>query len=131
MKRRSIKKILAVDDDPVSLTFVAKHLRKAGFEVETAENGKDALDKLQQHTNAFSVVVSDQLMPIMSGTKLTQKISNDATLCHIPVIMLTRLGDIKDAINAVNKGVFEYITKPANPKELVDLVSLATNKDFF
>lgn len=116
------KKILAVDDEELALFFIEDCLQEAGFHVETASGGKEAWDKLLENPNDFSVIVTDELMPNMTGTQLMEKIKKEPKLKHIPIIILTQLNEIKNVLYAVNRGVFEYIIKPADRDELIDLV---------
>lgn len=118
----SDKKILAVDDDDLSLFFIQDCLQQAGFCVEVAKSGEEAWNKLLEKPNQYSVVISDEMMSHMSGTKLMEKIKKEPSLKHLPIIILTQLKAIKNVLYAVNRGVFEYIIKPADPDELVDLV---------
>ncbi|HET6460495.1 MAG TPA: response regulator, partial [Syntrophales bacterium] len=75
------KKILIVDDDETSLDTLTSLVEEEGFEVNTAENGRDALDKA--HANPPDLIVSDILMPVMDGYTLCRQWKSDEQLKYI------------------------------------------------
>ena len=115
------KRVLLVDDDPALLQVLAIRLRRAGFEVETAESARQALSLLSGFWP--QVVVTDMRMDGMDGLALFDEIQKiDATL---PVIVLTAHGTIPDAVTATRRGVFSYLTKPFEKEVLLDAISRA------
>jgi len=115
------KRVLLVDDDPGLLQVLAIRLRRAGFEVETAESGRQALSLLPGFWP--QVVVTDMRMDGMDGLALFDEIQKiDATL---PVIVLTAHGTIPDAVTATRRGVFSYLTKPFDKEVLLDAIARA------
>lgn len=105
------KRILAVDDDPDTLLVVKTALKGDGHEVETAENGKKALEAAI--ANPPDLIVMDILMPEMNGAQAAGELKNNPITAKIPIIMLTALKDkkyIKAALT--NYGVDFYIIKP-------------------
>ncbi len=117
----SAKRVLLVDDDPGLLQVLAIRLRRAGFEVETAASGRQALSLLPGFWP--QVVVTDMRMDGMDGLALFDEIQRiDATL---PVIVLTAHGTIPDAVSATNRGVFSYLTKPFEKEVLLDAIARA------
>ena len=117
--------ILVVEDDPVSLQSVVDCLMHAGFGVEAAADGREALNKLKSLPHKFSAIVLDRVMPFMGGMELMQHIKKDSQLKEIPVIMLTGLDEHDDIADAVEAGVFDYLTKPIDPPILIDLLQEA------
>ena len=111
-------KILLVDDERELLKIMSKVLMKKGYEVECAENGNDALKMLEN--NNFSIVLTDLMMPGMSGLDLLEIINNKYP--NIDVIVASAYGDIETAVTAVDKGAFWYLAKPFSNNELVLLI---------
>ncbi|OGT22937.1 MAG: hypothetical protein A3C55_05850 [Gammaproteobacteria bacterium RIFCSPHIGHO2_02_FULL_42_13] len=120
--------ILVVEDEPVSLQSVVDCLIHAGFGVEAAADGREALNKLKNLPHKFSAIVLDRVMPFMGGMELMQHIKKDSQLKEIPVIMLTALDEHDDIADAVEAGVFDYLTKPIDPPILIELLQEAINK---
>ena len=114
-------KILIVDDDPSLLRLIGIRLSAAGYQVESAENAKIALGRLESFHP--QLVISDLKMEGMDGMALFEQIR--AKHPHIPVIIMTAHGTIPDAINATKQGVFSFLTKPFESKELLDIVEQA------
>jgi len=115
------RRILVVDDEPISLKMAASTLNDAGYEIATCDNGEQAWELLQTD-QAFDVIILDRLMPGMDGMELFKKLHHDERLTTIPVIMLTGVDESVEIINAIEEGVFDYLTKPVNQKQLLDLI---------
>jgi len=114
-------KILIVDDDPHLLRLLGIRLSAANYRVESAENAKIALGKLKSfHPH---LVISDLRMEGMDGMALFEQVRLQYP--SMPVIILTAHGTIPDAISATKQGVFSFLTKPFESKELLDTVSQA------
>lgn len=114
-------KILIVDDIKKNLFFLETILKDSGFEVESAANGAEALEKL--HANGFSMIISDILMPVMDGFQLCRKVKKNEELKNIPLIFYTATyTDKKDEEFALKIGAAKYIQKPAEPKELIKII---------
>lgn len=117
------RKVLLVDDDESLLQVLGIRLRRAGYEVATADSGRRALSMLSKFWP--QVVVTDVRMNGMDGLELFEEIKNiDATL---PVIVLTAHGSIPDAVDATQRGVFSYLTKPFDKDELLAAVASAAS----
>jgi two-component system response regulator GlrR len=114
-------KILIVDDDPSLLRLLGIRLSAAGYQVESAQNAKIALGRLESFHP--QLVISDLKMEGMDGMALFEQIR--AKHPHIPVIIMTAHGTIPDAISATKQGVFSFLTKPFESKELLDIVQQA------
>ena len=113
--------LLLVDDDPDLLRLLAIRLEAAGYRIETASNGQEALARASVERPAL--VITDMQMPGMDGAALFDALRVQHPL--LPVIILTAHGSIPDAVAATQRGVFGYLTKPYEPKALLDLVAQA------
>jgi two-component system chemotaxis response regulator CheY len=104
-------KVLVVDDMVTMRRIVKNILKQLGFgNVDEAENGQEALQKLRADT--FGFVVSDWNMPVMTGIDMLRAIWADETLKAIPVLMVTAEAQQSNLIEAVQAGVSNYIVKP-------------------
>ena len=115
------EKILIVDDDPSLLRLLGIRLSAAGYDVESADSGKMALGILESFQP--QLVISDLRMEGMDGMALFDKIRQQ--YANLPVIILTAHGTIPDAISATKQGVFSFLTKPFESKELLNTVQQA------
>ena len=114
------KKILAVDDERHIVRLVEVNLQRAGYEVVTAFDGKEALEKVKSETP--DLVVLDVMMPYMDGFEVLRNLKADPTTAEIPVIMLTAKAQDADVFRGWQSGVDCYLTKPFNPMELLTFV---------
>jgi DNA-binding response OmpR family regulator len=120
MERRpaSAPTILVVDDEPNIVELARLYLRSEGYQVESARDGREALEKIAAiHP---SLVVLDLMMPEIDGWEVTRRLrQSDA---RTPIIMLTAKGDDADKIIGLDMGADDYLAKPFNPRELVSRV---------
>ena len=114
------KKILAVDDEKHIVRLVQVNLERAGFEVVTANDGKEALQKVKDEQP--DLVVLDVMMPYMDGFEVLQNLRRNPETAEIPVIMLTAKAQDADVFKGWQSGVDCYLTKPFNPMELITFV---------
>lgn len=114
------KKILAVDDERHIVRLVEVNLQRAGYEVVTAYDGKEALDKVKSEKP--DLVVLDVMMPYMDGFEVLKNLKADPETAEIPVIMLTAKAQDADVFRGWQSGVDCYLTKPFNPMELLTFV---------
>jgi len=110
------ERILVVDDEPDLLELVRVNLTQAGFDVETAETGRQALDRLRRA--APDLLILDLMLPDLSGTEVCRHVRSDASLAELPVIMLTAKADEVDRVVGLELGADDYVTKPFSPREL-------------
>ncbi|MEG0992927.1 MAG: two-component regulator propeller domain-containing protein [Bacteroidales bacterium] len=103
---------LLIVDDNEELRLLVSNLLLPYFHIETAENGEEALLKLNR--SSIDLVVSDIMMPGIDGIELCRKIKSTLEYCHIPVILLTAKNAIDSHIEGYNSGADGYITKPFN-----------------
>lgn len=113
-------RILAVDDEPNIVRLIEVNLVRQGYQVETANNGAQALEKIR--ANRPDLLVSDVMMPEMDGFELLKNVRMDPSLADLPVIMLTAKTQDKDVMEGYSKGADMYLTKPFNPAELLNFV---------
>src|SRR4030043_639865 len=113
--------ILVVDDDPAICNLITRLMDKYGYSVIAYESGKEALDNLQE--NKFDVVVTDVVMPVVSGTEILARIRD--TNPDVPVILMTGYTDFDTAVDAIKKGVFDFIIKPYKPEQIIHSVEKA------
>ncbi len=116
-------KILTVDDHPDIVRLVEIILKHEGWDVVTAVDGLDALEKAQAEKP--DLILLDIMMPRMDGMETLRQLGYHRTTCRIPVIMLTAKNDVYDVKQAREIGVRDYITKPIEPKRLVAAVRKA------
>jgi two-component system response regulator GlrR len=117
----SAGRILLVDDDKDLLQLIAMRLTAAGYAVTAVESGEAALAALA--VSRPQVVVTDLRMQGMDGMALFDAIHRDSP--SLPVVILTAHGTIPEAVTATRRGVFSFLTKPFEPKVLLDTVAEA------
>lgn len=111
--KKSRKRILLVEDNPISQKVEKKLLNDIGYEVEAVSSAFDAIEAIK--TNVFDLVLMDIEMPDMDGLTATQKIRNlDAPTNQIPIIAVTAHSSMKDREKCLAAGMDDYIAKPIN-----------------
>ena len=106
--------ILVVDDERNIVQLARLYLRNEGYQVESAANGLEALEKVRQ--TSLSLILLDLMMPIMDGWEVCKQIRKTS---DVPIIMLTARDDDIDKVVGLELGADDYVTKPFNPRELV------------
>jgi two-component system, OmpR family, alkaline phosphatase synthesis response regulator PhoP len=114
------KKILAVDDERHIVRLVEVNLARAGYNVVTAFDGREALQKVESEKP--DLVVLDVMMPFMDGFEVLRNLKANPETAEIPVIMLTAKAQDADVFRGWQSGVDCYLTKPFNPMELLTFV---------
>lgn len=110
-------KILIIDDEPALLLGLAATVRRHGFEVITASDGTDGMQKARDHKP--DLIISDVMMPPPNGFELRKLMSLDAELASIPFIFLTARGAVEDRVTGIRSGADDYISKPFVTDELL------------
>lgn len=105
-------KILVVDDNSVNRDMLQRRLEREGYVVETAENGKQALEKVK--TEKFDLVLLDILMPEMDGYDVLRSLKESREYRDIPVIMLTAVHEAESVRSCIDMGAADYLLKPFN-----------------
>lgn len=109
--------ILIVDDQPELLETLADVLTQAGYEIESASNGAEALESAQQRPP--DVLVTDVRMPVMDGYELVRRFREHPELRYTPILLLTSNDSTADLVAGLSEGADDYIVKPFNPPELL------------
>ena len=111
------KTLLLVDDDPNLILLVKDYLVFRGFEVLTAENGREALEILAEKVP--DMIVCDVMMPEMDGYTFVRHVREDSRTNWVPVLFLSAKGQSQDRVKGLNTGADVYMVKPFEPEELV------------
>ncbi len=117
----SVIKVLVVDDQKTMLVMVEQMLRRAGYMVQAAEGGDAALLVLEH--DCFDIVITDLIMPEMSGLEFFRAVR--ARYPYLPVIMMTTEGVPDSAVEFIQAGGADFITKPIDDKKLVQKIERA------
>ena len=111
--------VLVVDDDPAIRTLIVSSLRRDGYHLSEAANGREALEAMRrEHPD---VVVLDLMMPILSGWDVLQERLHDPALIKIPVIIVSANRE-PQLLEAVDKGICAFLPKPFDINALTALV---------
>ena len=113
--------ILVVDDDPVILQLLQVNFEMEGFTVITAADGQEGVERTR--ADRPDIVVSDVMMPRMTGLELVAELKADPETAKIPVLLLTAKAQQADISAGLDQGADDYVTKPFEPLELVDRVN--------
>jgi CheY-like chemotaxis protein len=120
------RRILVCDDEPHITRTIGLRLRKAGFQVELADNGQAAWDVIDH--DAPDLLISDCQMPLMDGLELCRKIRGDFRVADLPIILLTAKA-FELPIKALQRElqIAAVVNKPFSPRGLLQLVQLLTD----
>lgn len=114
-------KVLVVEDDPVILRLLEVNFELEGFTVLLAHDGAEGLEAVR--ANQPDLVISDIMMPHMSGIELVQTLKADDATKSIPVILLSAKAQTSDLKAGMDAGADDYVTKPFEPLDLIDRVN--------
>ena len=117
-----VKKILIIDDDISYLELTKVMLERNSYSVFLAENGKDGIEKAE--SSLPDLIFLDIMMPEMSGIEVLQALKSSQKAGHIPVIMLTAKSDSRTMIKTQDLGAADYIIKPYDGKELLEIIKI-------
>ena len=117
LEEDNVSRTILLVEDNEELLQVLNSLFSPTYHVLLARNGKEGLDKAREERP--DIIVSDVMMPEMSGTEMCLKIKNDFDVCHIPVVLLTALTSAEQNIEGLRRGADDYINKPFNAKILL------------
>ncbi|HXZ34901.1 MAG TPA: response regulator, partial [Thermodesulfobacteriota bacterium] len=109
------KKALVVDDEEAMRHMLSLVLKREGYEVLTAADGKEALSKLE--SDLFDFILMDVVMPEMSGLELLEAMKDRKV--ESTIIMMSAYGSLDTAVEAMKRGAYDYITKPFKPDEIL------------
>ncbi|MFP4140792.1 MAG: response regulator [Planctomycetota bacterium] len=113
-------RILVVDDNEQNLELLVEYLDSLDCTIETAIDGIDALEKVQQ--TPPDLILLDIMMPRMSGFEVCRKLKSDPETRDIPIIMVTALNELGDIERGVESGTDDFISKPVNRLEMLTRV---------
>lgn len=116
--------VLVVDDEKNILKVVSLTLKKKNYNVDTARSSEEAIEKF--NNNSYSLIITDIKLQGKTGIDLLEYVKSKEP--DVPVIIITAFGTIANAINAMKKGAFNYLTKPVNPDELLNVMKEAIEK---
>jgi two-component system alkaline phosphatase synthesis response regulator PhoP len=119
MKKKDIK-ILLVDDEPDVIEIIRYNLEQEGYNVKTASNGKEALQKAQKNTP--HLIIMDVMMPEMDGIEACEELRSDPIFNDTIIMFLTARGEDYSYVAAFDAGADDYVTKPIKPKIIVSKV---------
>ncbi|MFQ5951841.1 MAG: PleD family two-component system response regulator [Candidatus Omnitrophota bacterium] len=117
------ERILVVDDEPHTVKMVESRLRANGFDVITAQNGAEGLEKARAESP--DLILLDIIMPEMNGHETLSKLKESEETKSIPVIMFTSKGQVEDVEKASYAGAVDYIVKPFDPIALLNKIRKA------
>ena len=114
------KRILIADDE-VHIRRILEHgLIAAGYDVLSAQDGEEAINIMEKGT--VDLVITDLMMPRMNGYELTTRLKQDEKTKHIPVIVLTALGQDDEMQKAKESGADNIVSKPFSPRKMAEMV---------
>ena len=117
------KVILIVDDEPDILRLASLRLKKLGFDVITAVDGREAVRIVK--SKKPDLILLDLALPLLSGDEVCRKLKNDEKLKHIPIILFTASSSTMTAEKAKRFGADDYTIKPFDPDELIAKINNA------
>ncbi len=114
----SKKKIIVIDDDKSILRTFTRILQKVGYEIDVAETGKEAIEKVEGRQ--YDLALVDIRLPDMDGTELLAKLKKQ--LQNTIKIMITGFPSLETGVKALDEGADAYLVKPVKPQELLALL---------
>jgi len=118
--------VLLVEDDPVILHLLEVNFQLEGFNVLLAKDGAEGIEKAR--SDKPDLIISDIMMPNVSGLELVQALKGDDATAGIPIILLSAKAQSGDLKLGLESGADDYVTKPFEPLELVDRVNSLLNR---
>jgi two-component system, OmpR family, alkaline phosphatase synthesis response regulator PhoP len=119
-------KILLVDDEDDILNFLSYNLKKEGYEVFTADNGKDAIESALK--NKPDLIILDVMMPELDGIQTSKQIRKHSALDNAIIIFLSARTDVETQFAGLDSGAVDYFTKPIAPRILISRIKGLLNK---
>ncbi|MGK5094007.1 SpoIIE family protein phosphatase [Deltaproteobacteria bacterium TL4] len=113
----AVKSILVVDDEPVNLQILINHLSLHPFKIYTANNGQEALEKIEEHKP--DLLLLDVMMPRMTGFEVCIKVREQYNATQLPIILLTAKNQVDDLLEGFDSGANDYLSKPFSKSELL------------
>lgn len=114
-------RVMACDDDHVIRGLLEVNLEMEGYDVVTASDGQDALDKVRQEPP--DLILLDVMMPNLNGWQVAEALQADEATRHIPIVFLSARAMEADVQRGKGLGAASYVTKPFDPIDLMELVA--------
>jgi len=125
-KKTDQVRILVVDDDRTLIKIIERRLENCGWEVISAFDGREGLDKALAQSP--DLIVLDTLMPVMTGHEMLERLRRNPDTNDIPVIMCTARSDVQDIATASSYNISDYVTKPFDCTELIERIESALER---
>ena len=113
--------ILIVDDSPTEAHILKSMLEKNGFEIETAENGTEGIERAKELKP--DLILMDVVMPGLNGFQATRQLTKNSETADIPVIIVTTKDQETDRVWGLRQGAKDFLTKPVAEKTLMDKIN--------
>jgi DNA-binding NarL/FixJ family response regulator len=116
-------RILIVDDEPLNVDYLEQELEGLGFEIETAANGLEALERVA--ASPPDLVLLDVMMPDMDGLSVLRILKGDPETRLVPVVLMTALNAVEDRVRGIEAGADDFLSKPVDDRELLARINTA------
>ena len=120
-----VPRILIVDDEPLNVEILLEYLEDSGYELDTAEDGQEAWEKLEAAPEHYDVVILDRMMPRMNGMEVLARLKAHPVMQSIPVILQTALAAQDEILEGIQAGAWYYLTKPFDEELLLSVLGTA------
>jgi twitching motility two-component system response regulator PilH len=114
--------ILVVDDSPTEAHVLKGMLEKHGFDVETAQNGTEGIERAR--TLKPDLILMDVVMPGLNGFQATRQLTRDPETSNIPIIIVTTKDQDTDRVWGLRQGAKDFLTKPVSERNLMEKIGL-------
>ena len=120
-----LPQIMVVDDDPDTVSILARHLQREGFVAIEAASGAECLKLARE--NPVDVILLDLMMPEMDGFQVCRKLKENPSTAEIPVIMITARDDLDARAEGMRLGVSDFLAKPVFRRQLASRIRAQLN----
>lgn len=118
-------RVLIVDDEPLNVEIIVEYLEDRPYRLDTAEDGRQAWEKLEAEPDSYDVVLLDRMMPHMNGIEVLERIKAHPVLQSVPVILQTALASKDELLEGLRAGAYYYLTKPFDEQLLTSVLGTA------
>lgn len=120
-----IPRILIVDDEPVNIEILEEYLEDGGYDLDTAEDGQEAWEKLEASPDHYDILILDRMMPRMNGMEVLRRVKGHPVMQSMPVILQTALSAKDEILEGIQAGAYYYLTKPFDEELLQSVLGTA------